>query len=137
MRGMGELLDAAQELALIGIWEVDLATGETLWSTGLERVLGTEPVPGVRDYQEFVHYVHPGDRDEVGAILETVAERPEEFPPEGATVDCRVVRPDGEIREIRARGTIERDPSGEPARWQCTLQDVTDLRLGERELEAH
>jgi two-component system cell cycle sensor histidine kinase/response regulator CckA len=73
----------------------------------------------------------------VAALLESVVERPDSIPPEGIDIDYRVVRPDGAVRELRAIGRIERDLAGRPVRWIGAAQDVTELRLTERELQAH
>ena len=135
--GVAELLAAAQELALVGSWEMDLRSGRTLWSEAIRHLLGLPPGAAPDGHDDFLRHVHPDDRERVGDLLGTVVERPGELPPEGVAGEYRIVRPDGAVRDVRARGTLERDAGGTPVRWICTVQDVTDQRLGERELEAH
>lgn len=131
------LLAEAEELAQIGSWELDLRTGEGIWSDEAFRLRGLEPGEVVPDVELVVELVHPEDRERVSQVLAMVARDPEQVPPEGLTVDYRIVRTDGVVREVRAHGRVERDAGGAPARWVGVVQDMTDQRLTERELQAH
>ncbi len=51
-------------------------------------------------------------------------------------VEYRILRPDGEVRYVHSRGKIERDDKGNPLRWLGTIQDITELRRAEFELQA-
>jgi DNA-binding CsgD family transcriptional regulator len=132
---MARLLAAAEELALLGSWELDLRSGERLWSEGLFRILGvSDRAP--ETMTEMLAYVHPDDRGRIGLVMADVAERPETVPETGLELALRLVRADGAVRDVRAVGRIEHDEQG-PARWLGALQDVTEQRLTERELHAH
>lgn len=128
-------LAAAEELAGMGSWDLDLRTLEGVWSDNMFRLRGlepqsVEPTPGM-----LADLIHPDDREHVLAVLERVAEEPERIPREGVTIEFRMTRPDGSVREFRARGRVEWDEDG-PARWVGAAQDITDLRLAEREIYA-
>jgi PAS domain S-box-containing protein len=131
------LLDAAEELADMGSWALDLEAGTTLWSPGMYRVLGRAPLDEAQTDQMVLGAVHPADRAQIGSLLQSVTEDPGSIPPEGLTAEFRLVRPDGTARQVRARGRVERDASGRPVRWVGALHDVTEQRLAERELHAH
>lgn len=133
---MAQVLAAAEELALMGSWELDLRSGETLWSDGLYRILGIAPVAAAQPVGQALDYVHPDDRGRIERMLADVAERPETVPEAGIEHVVRLVRDDGSIRELRALGRLELDEQG-PARWLGAVQDVTEQRLTERELRAH
>jgi PAS domain S-box-containing protein len=133
----GELLAAAAHLAHVGSWELDLRGGGTVWSDEMHRILGLEPGGAEHSQDEFLEFVHPADRAEIAAVLSAARQEPDTIPADGVRLSVRIVRADGYIREIRARGAIVRDEQGEPLRWVGTLQDVTEQRLGERELQAH
>jgi PAS domain S-box-containing protein len=130
------LLATAQALAHVGCWELDLRTGRALWSDELFRILGRDPEPGVRGQDEIVRHIHPEDRDRITAVLGSVAERPEEYAEAPLTAQFRIVRGDGAVRELRARGQVLRDADGTPARLVATVEDVTGQRIGEREMQA-
>lgn len=132
-----DLLATAEDLASMGSWRLDLRSQEAVWSQGLYRIHGYRPgafEPGIDSYLELIH---PEDRKRAERVLATVVDDPSGIPAEGITVEYRVVCADGAIRDVRARGRIERDASGNAARWIGIAQDVTDQRLTERELLAH
>jgi PAS domain S-box-containing protein len=134
---MQRLLTVAEELADLGSWAQDLRTGEYMWSEGAYRILGLEPGGVPRDRDLLLEVVHPDDRDRIETFLTTVATAPETLEGERPATEFRIVRPDGAVREVRARSRVERDDAGHPARWVGVAQDVTDMRMSERELQAH
>jgi PAS domain S-box-containing protein len=128
-------LAAAEELAGMGSWDMDLRTRKGVWSNNMFRLRGLEPQSVEPTPALLAELIHPDDRDDVMAMLQGVVEEPERIPREGVTFEFRTVRPDGSIRELRARGRVEWDEEG-PARWVGTAQDITELRLAEREIYA-
>jgi DNA-binding CsgD family transcriptional regulator len=134
---LARLLAAAETLARMGSWELDLDSGETMWSDGMYRILGLPPGDEGRTQEEILAYVHADDRERVQRILVGVVERPDEVPEAGMEIALRVLRADGLVRELRALGRVERSEAGRPVRWIGSLQDVTEQRLSERELRAH
>jgi DNA-binding CsgD family transcriptional regulator len=134
---MERLLAAAEELAAMGSWQLDLRTMDAVWSDGMYRIHGLEPgsiSPGV---EMLLSHTHPDDRQRLGKLLASVVKQPDDVPDEGLVADYRAQRPDGTAREVRFSGRVERDAVGRPARWLGAAQDVTDQRLTERELHAH
>jgi DNA-binding CsgD family transcriptional regulator len=130
------LLALGQQLAKLGSWERDLASGETLWSDELFRILGVEPDDTPRTEEALLEHVHPEDRRRIGGILSLVGEAPEAVPDEGYTTELRIVRGDGEVRYVRATGRIERNVRGDAVRWVGVIQDISG-QAGSRELQAH
>jgi PAS domain S-box-containing protein len=130
------LLDSAEQLGEMGTWEQDLRTRGTVWSRGIYRILGIEPRASVLSAEEILEYIHPGDRVRMAAVLGAIEHGPDGVD-DRATVEFRVVRPDGSVRDIRARGHFEHGADGRPARWTGSLHDVTGRRLAERSLAVH
>ena len=56
-------LAAAQTLAKLGSWELDIATQTGWWSAELFRLYGRDPALGPMMREEFLGMVHPGDHD--------------------------------------------------------------------------
>jgi PAS domain S-box-containing protein len=134
---MERLLVEAEALAGLGSWTMDLRSGEALWSDELYRIHGLAPGVAAPGVEMLLHHVHADDRRGLAELLRTVAEDPASLPADGVAIEYRAVRPDGSVREVRARGRVERDEEGRPARWVGSGQDVTDQRVTERELQAH
>jgi DNA-binding CsgD family transcriptional regulator len=121
----------------MGSWELDLRTGEGIWSDESYRMRGLEPGGPVPDVDLVLEHVHPDDRERVAQIMGSVADDPRARSPEGLTLEYRMLRSDGSVRQIRAHGRTELDERGEPWRWVGFAQDITDQRMTERELLAH
>lgn len=121
-------LSLAQEFGRIGAWEWDLRSGGTKCSEVTREILG------VRDSGteiEILEYVHPHDRPEVErAIQECVAKgRPYD-------IEHRIVRSDGGVRWIAARGNVERNERGEAVRLLGVCMDITERKETELALAA-
>lgn len=56
---MARLLAAAEELAQMGSFELDLRSGEVLWSAGFDRILGMEPSDRRRTVPEILELTIP------------------------------------------------------------------------------
>jgi PAS domain S-box-containing protein len=128
---------AAEELGEMGAWQCDLRTGGTVWSPGMYRILGLEPQSSALSDEALLDHVHPDDRARIAALLAGIEHAPEALADDRPIVEFRVLRQDGSIRDIRARGHFERDAHGRRIRWVGSVQDVTDLRIVERSLSVH
>jgi len=121
-------LAAAEALAHIGYWEIDLVTNKVTLSPEAREIFGD-----VQTGAELRERIHVEDRDRVseGRREQLLA---------GQIVDeeARVVRPDGAIRIIHSRLQMLRHPDGRPRSFFATSQDVTDEReaeMSQRETE--
>ncbi len=122
------MLDQAQQLARVGSWELDLATGAVTASTELRRQLQLSEEQLARDGIAMVlrERVHPDDRERVRNALEAGAAG------EPVDYEVRVVRPDGNVRTYRTIGVVDRDDAGRPVRLLGSNQDITEQREVER-----
>jgi PAS domain S-box-containing protein len=132
LRASEEHLRLAQEAAGIGTWEWDLATGRTHWSPEMFRLIGRDPARArnTDHYALWRRTVHPDDREAVAAVARvhsrTVGPFAHEF---------RILRADGEIRWINARGNVLPDATGKPRRMLGVNIDITDRKQTEAALE--
>lgn len=133
---MQQLLAAAEDLVEMGSWELDLETGELLWSDGLYRLQGYEPGEVEPDLDLVYPLIHPEDRDRVQSLVASVIEDPEKAP-DPQTFEYRFALKHGRVVFVRARGRLLSDEAGRPGMWIGTVQDVTEQRLAESELRAH
>jgi PAS domain S-box-containing protein len=116
----------AQAVAHVGSWEWDVTTNTLWWSDEMCRVFGVaEPPP---TYEQYLVHVHPDDRERTHSEVQeaAAARRPFSF-------DHRIVRPNGEVRVLQARGRMEIDEAGRPVRMVGIGHDVTERKQAEEE----
>jgi len=123
-------LKAAQHVAHLGSWVLDLERNRLTWSDEMYRIFGVAPPDFGATYEAFLDGLHPDDRDATdrayGASLA-----------EGGRYDIeyRVVRPaTGEIRWAQARCEHTRDAAGRALRSVGTVLDITERKQAEQVL---
>jgi PAS domain S-box-containing protein len=120
-RERGNLAEA-QELAHIGSWEWTLADDRIGWSEELFHIYGLDPLAEVSG-GSYLEQVHPDDRE---LVRETVARSLGDSRP--FSFEHRVVRGDGTVCWVHARGRVIVDAAGVPVRMVGTSQDITDAK---------
>nr|WP_253805830.1 PAS domain S-box protein [Haloferax sp. Q22] len=114
------LFDRVQDIADIGIWEYVPATGALEWSAGVRRIHGVDP-----DYDpaldDAIDFYHPDDRDQISAAVTAAVEDGEPF-----DLDLRLVRTDGEVRDVRAWGNPVDNDHHDNRVIRGVFQDVTE-----------
>ncbi|MEQ1727798.1 MAG: PAS domain S-box protein [Vicinamibacterales bacterium] len=121
-----ELTDA-QRLAHVGSWVLDPG-GLNQWSDEMFRLFGLDVVRAVPDLQEFMSLVHPDDQHRVMDQMES-----DQLGCASTPIDYRIVRRDGSVRQVHARGELRTDGSGR-SYLAGTVQDMTELRASEEAL---
>lgn len=123
----GELrLRQALAAGQMGAWTWDIAGSAVSWSEGLERMHGLEPGSFPGTFEAFQQDIHPEDKERVlGAIRAAVHEQAPYH------IQYRIVRPDGAVRWLEARGEVYRDDSGTPLRMSGVCTDVSERRDAE------
>jgi PAS domain S-box-containing protein len=123
-------LAAAQHIAHLGNWDWNIVTGELAWSDEIYRIFGLAPQQFGATYDAFLQTVHPDDREAViGAVNRAVADE------QDYAIDHRIVRPDGSERIVHEIGEVRFSETGEALRMIGTVQDVTELRQSQREMQ--
>jgi PAS domain S-box-containing protein len=118
-------LSFAQAASGVGSWEVD-AEGTEFWSPSFRDILGVDASTPAST-AAFHACVHPDDRDAVAsADAEMLREAGKhEF-------EYRILRPDGEVRCMLARGLCIVDGSGDPQRVFGVAIDLTERKADEQ-----
>jgi PAS domain S-box-containing protein len=120
-----ERLELAIEGTGVGIYDLDLASGEGVWSASAFRMLGYDPAPGGRaTFDMWRARVHPDDLDYV------LGEHARAAGGGDLRMEFRILRADtGETRWLAAFGRILPAPGG--GRSIGTVLDTTERRLTE------
>ncbi len=135
-----ETLRLAVESAELGLWDMNLQSGELHWSARCKAMFGLAPDHPVTP-ADFVTFLHPDDRDGVAASF---ARATDPATRSGHDVEYRVIgAQDGVERWVAAKGRAMFDAAGRCVRAIGTAIDITArkqaeaaLRHGTVELEA-
>ena len=129
LRASEERLVEAQQIARLGYYNLDVATGTWTSSVILDDIFGIGD-DFRRDVEGWSRLIHPEDRQ---AMLDyfrnDVLGNKKPF-------DCeyRIVRPsDPSVRWVHGMGKVERDPLGRPVNMFGTIQDITERKRAEEE----
>lgn len=129
LRRTAEQLDAAQERAHLGSWELNLETGETRWSREMFRLFRRESAQGAPTPAEFMGFVDPRDRDLIEDIPRKVAAAGGSVSLEYSTSPER-----GPVRRLSVVVYGAPDADGRVRRLAGTVLDVTARKMAEDEL---
>jgi PAS domain S-box-containing protein len=113
-------LSLAMEAGQMGAWEWIIGRGQVVWSPTLEAIHGLAPGTFGGRLEDFQRDIHPEDKERVIA-------RVQECLGGGGTyrVEYRIIKPDGKMAWIEARGSLFRDGVGQPERMVGICMDVT------------
>lgn len=125
-------LRVAQEIGQVGTWDWDICANRAVCSDSYYALYGLSPKKGLPSYEDWSSCIHPDDRARAAETIRSASERRAAG---GHYVDeFRVVWPDGTIRWLAARGIIERDTNGNPARIFGANIDITSQKDREQHL---
>jgi PAS domain S-box-containing protein len=126
------LLDQAQRLALVGNWEIDLATQAIHGSHEYFRLLGVDPEEfATGGVPAALRYLHADDAERLLEALDaTVAGE------NALDLEFRIVPGDGGERRVRSRAELVRDDDGTPRFVRGTLQDITDQYVAQEAIKS-
>ncbi len=130
-------LREAQHLAKVGSWELDVEANTFHWSDEITHIL-EHPNGHPLNFGDFLSYVHLNDREK---FLEADGKVRSSMAP--VEVEFRIVRPDGEVRFVRAVAQASRNDRGAVVRVTGATQDITEsvkarefLRASEQRLKS-
>jgi PAS domain S-box-containing protein len=129
-RAMSERVLLATEAGQIGVWDLNVQTGDMVWDDRMYALYGAEPSEPMT-IERFARRIHPDDRETELACLRAALEDDAPY-----DLEFRVVHPSGEARSIRALATVVRGADGVAQRLVGTNWDVTAVRKLERSLRA-
>lgn len=123
-------LRKAQEVAHIGNWQRHVPTDELKWSDEVYRIFGLKPGELKPSYKLFLSMVHPEDQKSVKHALDIALEGGEPY-----AIDHRIVHPDGIERIVNEQAQIVFDEEDNPLLIIGTVQDITERKKKEEELQ--
>lgn len=121
----------AQEIALIGNWELNLSTKQLWWSDTMNRILeidrSAEP-----DLALYFQKVHPDDKELVNRIFRDMQNGmvPAEY-------RYRLLMEANRIKWVHIRFVASKESYGRPFKVHGTIQDITGAKAVEEKLEEY
>ncbi|WP_127144450.1 bifunctional diguanylate cyclase/phosphodiesterase [Pelagibacterium montanilacus] len=119
LKRLSRRLALAVETSRVGVWEMDIETGDLSWDDRMNELYGLPRDGGPRTYRDWRRALHPEDRQKTERKFNTAVRNRGQYHSE-----FRVLAPDGHVRHIRAIGSVYQDPGG-PSRILGVNWDVT------------
>ena len=126
-----EVLAEAQEIALLGRWDINLTSGNITWSKSMYDILEIDSsTPATSDL--FFSVVYPDDLEQVTVMYQEmlVTQKP-------WTTRYRLLMKSGKIKWVHLRFYTKADANGVPILFYGTIQDITEMKKVEDELEKY
>jgi PAS domain S-box-containing protein len=125
------LLTQAEDMARLGSWEHDCATGDELWSPNLCRIMGRSELQGKLPEAAFWESLHPDDRPMVHDVIARamLQKQPYEY-------RARFTLPDGREHLLHTRAKVILNSHNQVIRRFGVTQDITEKLETERKLNA-
>jgi PAS domain S-box-containing protein len=119
-------LAEAQRLAGMGSWEFEIATNRVSMSDELYRICGLRREDLDASLEAGIELIHRDDRPLIERLYLELTGEPKPFDNQ-----LRIVRPDGEVRQIENHGDVVFDDYGRPVRLVGIVQDITERKRAE------
>ncbi len=123
-------LQEAQTLARLGNWEWNLTAEQLYWSDELYLIFGLEKEAQELVVQKHQEQIHPEDFPTWNDAMNQLLRVGKPF-----NIDFRIIRPDGELKYIYAKGQAAKDDFGRVIKVFGTAQDISDRKFAEEALK--
>ena len=130
LRDSEERLRLAQQAARVGTWEWDVASGSSVWSDMIWRLLGLEPGDGSTNLDRFLEFIHPDDREATLEHVNKVLAEGDQYYDE-----FRIVQAGGNVIWVSSKGRVIRSPDGSAVRMLGVNIDITERKKAENSLK--
>ena len=125
-------LHTVTRMAHLGGWDWNIPADTMTWSGEQYRIFGLETTGQQPTHETFLDALVSEDRDRViQAWNESLGARTP------LQVECRIVRPGGEVRHVVCLGEVSESEAGRPLRMVGTVLDITGRKSAEEALARH
>jgi PAS domain S-box-containing protein len=129
LRKNDERLRKTQEIAHLGSWDLDINSGQLIWSDEVYTIFGVDTNEFGGTLEAFFDMVHPEDRDSINSAYFSSVEA--NAP--GYMIEHRIIRKNtGEIRYVFEKCEHIRDEKWQIISSLGMVQDITDRKKAEQ-----
>ncbi|KJR43653.1 PAS/PAC sensor signal transduction histidine kinase [Candidatus Magnetoovum chiemensis] len=132
LRASQELLNEAQRVGKLGVWEFDYSAKKLSWSDEVYRIFGFNPDNFTLNHENFLNCVRS---DDIVNILTAFNEAIKNRQP--YVIDYRIILPDKTERVVEEHGKFFFDEQGSPSKSLGIIIDITERKNNEKELEKY
>ena len=124
-------LELALATSQVGVWEMNIGNGALSWDDRMNELYGYLPDGGQRGYTHWRDRLHPDDLERAERDFnESIRSGSQYFS------NYRIMTPEGEMRYIRAIGSVYQDPGNAPRIVGVNWDATPDAKLSEALLRA-
>jgi PAS domain S-box-containing protein len=131
LQRMNERLALATRAAHLGVWDWDIQKNELIWDDRMYELYGVKQEDFSGAYEAWLQGIHPDDRAASNRVSEQARRGERDY-----DTEFRIVRPDGDIRWLRAYAQVMWDEAGNPLRMTGINYDITERKQAEDSLKA-
>jgi len=124
------LLSEAQRIGRIGSWSYDIPGDSMTFSDEMYRLLDVLPEDFYHNRENLLAMVYPSDRFSAATWMDDLR-----LGTQAKELNFRIFRKNGELRYLQCSGAVSFDESGKPARFIGMIQDISERRLAEIQIE--
>ena len=121
-----QLLNFAEEIALMGNWQWDIVIDKVCWSNNIYNIFGVEETEQQLNFESYFTFVHAEDREIVKEYFKNATEQKvlNRF-------THRIITAKGELKIIQLLGEVICNEKGNVIEMIGTCQDVTEQKMAE------
>jgi PAS domain S-box-containing protein len=123
------MLELGEELSHFGHWRLDAATQALTWSRGVFLIHGRQPETFTPTFEASLAAFHPEDRSTIERAIRDALAGGTAF-----TLDVRLIRPEGMVRNVEVIARPEVDGGGNVSGLFGVVRDITRRRKAEEDL---
>lgn len=121
----------AQRIAHVGSWRTDPTSKAIEWSDEMFRICGLPVAEAAPSWVDQVGLFGQSTREQLLQVCNRALRDGQPF-----ELEHEIVRPNGEVRCVIARGEPSRDDEGRIVQLLGTVHDITEFRRAQRAVEA-
>ncbi|WP_134699573.1 PAS domain S-box protein [Ammoniphilus sp. YIM 78166] len=125
-----ESLTLAQKVSGMGSWDLDLETGVLEWSDQVYCIYGYTQNQIKVSPDLFYQHLYPEDLATVNQVFGSPLQEEKTY-----RVEHRIIRADGQVRWVSQMGKVVQSNPGVSTRFIGTIQDVTEIKHRQEEIE--
>ena len=118
-----ENLNRSEEVANVGHWSALNSNVSAQWSPQMYAIYGQDPETFVPTHENVLSCLLPEERKKFQNVVDRMNAMTGEM-----DLETRIQRPDGAVRHVYAKGSVEKDSKGSLVRLFGVTQDITERK---------